>query len=173
MDKKFGQGPPPPHLDKIQKNGYFFRETFPNTTSQADSPATCWENHFTSALEELEQASTWQRPPPASDKLFMSIGGGDLIEVGHPTPRWEQQHIYMRKSNLSITPPTFRSGQEDPRLGGRPVLHLGPVAAGRGVALDDQLRQEFAYKNGVLAYDSELDSVVEVRSDIRQQQQLM
>ena len=103
----------------------------------------------------------------------MSIGGGDLIEVGHPTPRWEQQHIYIRKSNLSITPPTFRSGQEDPRLGGRPVLHLGPVAAGRGVALDDQLRQEFAYKNGILAYDSELDSVVEERSDIRQQQQLM
>ena len=72
----------------------------------------------------------------------MSIGGGDLIEVGHPTPR---------------------SGLEDPRMGGRHVLHLGPVAAGRGVALDDQLRQEFAYKNGILAYDSELDSVVEVR----------
>ena len=29
VDKKFGQGPPPPHLDKIQKNSYFFRETFP------------------------------------------------------------------------------------------------------------------------------------------------
>ena len=30
VDKKFGQGPPPPpHLDKIQKNNYFFRETFP------------------------------------------------------------------------------------------------------------------------------------------------
>ena len=41
------------------------------------------------------------------------------------------------------------------------MLHLGPVAAGRGVALDDSLRQEFAYKNGVLCYDSELDSVVE------------
>jgi len=108
--------------------------------AQASSPSTCWETNFNSALDELEQASTWQRPPPASDKLFMSIGGGDLIEVGHPTPR---------------------SGLEDPRVGGRPVLHLGPVAAGRGVALDDQLRQEFAYKNGILAYDSELDSVVE------------
>ena len=32
---------------------------------------------------------------------------------------------------------------------------------GRGVSLDDQLRQEFAYKNGILCYDSELDSVVE------------
>ena len=89
----------------------------------------------------LEQASAWQRPAAATDKLFMSIGGGDLIEVGHPAPR---------------------PGQDDPRAAGLPVLHLGPVAAGRGVALDDQLRQEFAYKNGVLAYDSELDSVVEV-----------
>ena len=71
----------------------------------------------------------------------MCIGGGDLIEVGHPSP-----------------PP----GTQDPRAGGAPVLHIGPVAAGRGVALDDQLRQEFAYKNGILAYDSELDSVVEV-----------
>ena len=65
-----------------------------------------------------------------------------MIEVGHPTP----------------TP-----GKEDPRGEGTPVLHIGPVAAGRGVSLDDQLRQEFAYKNGILAYDSELDSVVEVR----------
>ena len=77
----------------------------------------------------------------------MSIGGGDLIEVGHPTPR---------------------SGLNDPRVGGRPVLHLGPIAAGRGVSLDDQLRQEFAYKNGILAYDSELDSVVEVRLPLTQ-----
>ena len=30
MDKKFGQSPLPPHLDKIQKNSSFFRETVPN-----------------------------------------------------------------------------------------------------------------------------------------------
>ena len=63
-----------------------------------------------------------------------------MIEVGHPAPS---------------------PGTDDPRQAGLNLLHLGPVAAGRGVALDDQLRQEFAYKNGVLAYDSELDSVVE------------
>ena len=59
-----------------------------------------------------------------------AIGGGDLIEVDHPTPR---------------------SGLEDPRVSGRPVLHFGAVAAGCGVALDNQLRQEFAYKNDILA----------------------
>ena len=31
------------------------------------------------------------------------------------------------------------------------VLHFGAVAAGCGVALEDQLRQEFAYKNDILA----------------------
>ena len=43
----------------------------------------------------------------------------------------------------------------DPRSAGQPVLHLGPVAAGRGVALDDSLRQEFAYVNGVLCNEGE------------------
>jgi len=107
---------------------------------EAGHQDTCWTSHYTAALSQLEDPSIWQRPPAATDKLFMSIGGGDLIEVGHPTPL---------------------PGQTDPRTQGVPVLHLGPVAAGRGVALDDQLRQEFAYKNGILAYDSELDSVVE------------
>ena len=31
VDKKIWQGPPPPHLDKIQKNSYFFWETFPKS----------------------------------------------------------------------------------------------------------------------------------------------
>jgi len=97
------------------------------------------QEHYEAALGQLD-GDSWARPDQGTDKLFMSIGGGDLIEVGHPSPG---------------------PGVHDPRVDGLPVLHVGPVAAGRGVALDDQLRQEFAYKNGILAYDSELDSVVE------------
>ena len=37
----------------------------------------------------------WRRPPQDSDKLYMNVGEGDLIEVGHPQPK---------------------PGQEDPRL---------------------------------------------------------
>ena len=29
----------------------------------------------------------WLRPDSETDKLYMSMGGGDIIEVGHPTPR--------------------------------------------------------------------------------------
>ena len=106
---------------------------------------TAWLGNYNTALAELtedgqEASVTWSRPNPDTDKLYMSLGGGDMIEVGHPSPP---------------------SPTNDPRQAGYPVLHLGPVAAGREVALDDQLRQEFAYKNGVLCYDNELDSVVE------------
>jgi len=82
----------------------------------------------------------WRRPDSETDKLYMSMGGGDIIEVGHPTPR---------------------DGQQDPRQIGLPMLHSGPIASGRPVALDDQLRQEYAARNGILAFDSDLDAVVE------------
>lgn len=40
-------------------------------------------------------------------------------------------------------------------------VHLGPVASGREVARDDHLRQELAARLGILAFDSEFDSVLE------------
>ena len=30
-------------------------------------------------------ASNWKRPSADLDRLYMSVGGGDVIEVGHPT----------------------------------------------------------------------------------------
>ena len=38
---------------------------------------------------------------------------------------------------------------------------LLPIASGRPVALDDQLRQEYAARNGILAFDSDLETVIE------------
>lgn len=40
-------------------------------------------------------------------------------------------------------------------------IHLAPVASGRQVARDDQLRQKFASRFGALAFDAEMDAVVE------------
>ena len=39
----------------------------------------------TNGLGFIDEA--WKRPDAESDKLYMSMGGGDVIEVGHPTPR--------------------------------------------------------------------------------------
>lgn len=47
------------------------------------------------------------------------------------------------------------------RVAGRPVIHLGPIAAGRQVSKDDQLRQDFASRFGILAFDTEYDAVIE------------
>ena len=33
---RLGRALPPPHLDKIQKNSYFFRKTFPKETALKD-----------------------------------------------------------------------------------------------------------------------------------------
>ena len=55
----------------------------------------------------------------------------------------------------------FKTFEICSRLRGEPVLQLGPVAAGRQVALDDQLRQEFSRRNGIVAFNTELDAVVE------------
>merc|ERR1719510_653466 len=118
---------------------------------QAEFP---WIEHYNHGLEALCEGHDvedctdglgfvdqgWLRPDSETDKLYMSMGGGDVIEVGHPTPC---------------------DGKLDPRLNGNPVLHTGPIASGRPVALDDQLRQEYAARNGILAFDSDLDAVVE------------
>lgn len=47
------------------------------------------------------------------------------------------------------------------RLGGAPVVHLGPVASGRQVVGNEVMRQEFASQLGIVAFDAEFDSVVE------------
>ena len=59
-----------------------------------------WMQHYQEGLKELcnhiQDLDTdglgfidegWRRPDAVSDKLYMSMGGGDVIEVGHPTPR--------------------------------------------------------------------------------------
>lgn len=45
---------------------------------------------------------------------------------------------------------------------GQPMIHIGPVAAGRHVSADPQLRQEFSSRYGVSAFNqADLAAVVE------------
>merc|ERR1719367_983825 len=105
-----------------------------------------WLRYFDASLKNLKSegggdTSDWKRPPTETDRLYMSVGGGDVIEVGHPTPR---------------------QGREDPRSLGQPMIHVGPVAAGRLVATDPQFRQEFSSRYRVSAFNqADLAAVVE------------
>nr|CAH7752919.1 unnamed protein product [Callosobruchus chinensis] len=100
-----------------------------------------WMNYLRDGLNTLSaQTESDFRPPSAeTDKLYMSIGERDLIEVAHPTPQ-----------DSSVK-----------RLEGCPRIHLSPVASGRQVVRDDRLRQQFASKVGALAFDCEVDPVIE------------
>ncbi|XP_026281835.1 uncharacterized protein LOC113208839 isoform X2 [Frankliniella occidentalis] len=101
-----------------------------------------WMQYLNEALKgitsnELEQDFT--RPNADSDKLFMSIGERDVIEVAHPSP----------------------AEGASKRQEGCPRIHLGSIASGRKVAREDMLRQIFSAKYGALAYDCEFDAVIE------------
>ncbi|TRY69155.1 hypothetical protein TCAL_02185 [Tigriopus californicus] len=109
---------------------------------EANPSEAPWLGYYRSAQQHLESemGGDWTRPSAETDKLYMSVGGGDVIEVGHPPPKGQV---------------------EDPRVYGEPLLHFGSVASGKKISLDDQLRQEFAARFGTLCFDTELDAVVE------------
>ncbi|XP_043274374.1 uncharacterized protein [Venturia canescens] len=91
-------------------------------------------------LKSLQSEHDFEPPPPESDRLYMAIGERDVIEVTHPSAPEDS---------------TYK------RLNGCPRIHLGTVASGRHIARDDQLRQKFATRFGALAFDAEMDAVVE------------
>ncbi|XP_076242868.1 uncharacterized protein LOC143184488 isoform X2 [Calliopsis andreniformis] len=101
-----------------------------------------WQTYLRSSLDILNNQTEhdFKAPPPESDKLYMAIGERDVIEVAHPTAP---------------------SDATNKRMDGCPRIHLAPVASGRHIARDDQLRQKFAARFGALAFDAEMDAVVE------------
>ncbi|XP_011881467.1 PREDICTED: uncharacterized protein LOC105569537 isoform X4 [Vollenhovia emeryi] len=101
-----------------------------------------WQTYMREGLQNLVNQSEhdFNAPPPESDKLYMAIGERDVIEVSHP-----------------IAP----QDSINKRIDGYFRIHLAPVASGRQVARDDQLRQKFASRFGALAFDAEMDAVVE------------
>ena len=42
---------------------------------------SCCSSRAAAELAGLEDGAAWARPAPATDKLYMSLGGGDMIEV--------------------------------------------------------------------------------------------
>ncbi|XP_023031014.1 uncharacterized protein LOC6641311 isoform X2 [Drosophila willistoni] len=101
-----------------------------------------WEQYLSDAQRTLAQKtdSDFGRPDAKTDKLFMNIGHNEVIEVAHPIAADEQQLV-----------------NGVPRL----RLHLGPIGSGRDLVRSDELRTQFARKNGLLATDVEMSSVLD------------
>ncbi|XP_064091192.1 uncharacterized protein LOC135204888 isoform X2 [Macrobrachium nipponense] len=102
---------------------------------------TPWLQYMTEGSAKLaEQEMDFSRPNEDTDKLYMSIGGSDVIEVSHPVAPEGAEHV---------------------RIPNNPRIHLGAIASGRCVVGNDQIRQDFASQLTVNAYDQEFDAVVE------------
>ena len=80
---------------------------------------------------------------PSAKFIIPIFPGNDVIEVGHPCAPL---------------------GAQNARTPGHSLVHFGAIASGGMVALDDAQRQEFASQHGILAFDSEFNSVVESAS---------
>ncbi|XP_057663423.1 uncharacterized protein LOC130898271 isoform X1 [Diorhabda carinulata] len=112
------------------------------TSTDNDSGSTPpWLNYLRDGLNILSNQTEpdFNMPDSETDKLYMSIGEKDLIEVAHPAPQDSSRK----------------------RLEGCPRVHLSTIASGRQVVKDDRLRQQFANQVGALAFDCEFDTVIE------------
>ncbi|CAH1155133.1 unnamed protein product, partial [Phaedon cochleariae] len=112
-----------------------------NHQSSETSTPPPWLGHLRDGLSVLsgQAEPAFDAPDSGTDKLYMSIGERDVIEVAHPVPL---------------------DGAVK-RLEGCPKLHLSPIASGRQMVRDDRLRQQFAHRTGALAFDCEFDAVIE------------
>lgn len=98
-----------------------------------------WQEYIKEGLKHLQDRTEndFTRPAGTTDKLYMNIGNGDVIEVAHPQ--------------------SAESDQTD----GLPIsrVHLGPI--GSGQVRSDSLRNEFTKKFNLLATDIEMSSVLD------------
>lgn len=105
-----------------------------------------WEQYFEEARSKLHQSDDldFVRPDESSDKLYMSIGTNDLIEMAHP----------QRDASKN-------NDEYDARAHGMPAIHFGAIGSGRMAVGNEQLRQDIALKFGLKAFDIEFDTVIE------------
>lgn len=100
-----------------------------------------WEYYIDEGIKILRQQDIEAaRPTADTDKLFMSIGLKDTIEVSHPEANEDEVDL---------------------RRDGRPMCHFGPIGSGRPPLLNEPLKQRMISEFGLRAFDSEFDPVVE------------
>ena len=108
--------------------------------AQSESTIQPWERYVHEGKELLQgQQVSFDRPRPETDRLFMNIGGEDVIEMQHPA---------VPESVVGHRPDV-------------PVIRLGAIASGKPIVKEDQLRLEFAARHQCVGIDTEFDQVLE------------
>ncbi|XP_031628034.1 uncharacterized protein LOC116343880 isoform X2 [Contarinia nasturtii] len=101
-----------------------------------------WDEYIKEGLHHLQERTEndFTRPAANTDKLYMNIGNGEVIEVQHPQP-----------TDTTADGNTF----------GENRLHLGPIGSGKDIIRSESERIEFARTHGLLATDIEMSSVLD------------
>jgi len=108
--------------------------------ANADGKNLPWEEYAAIGAQLLRgQEVAFDRPSAETDRLFMNVGGEDVIEVAHPS-----------------APPGAPALRPD-----CPTVRFGAVASGKPIAMGDQLRLEFAARHQCIGVDTEFDQVLE------------
>lgn len=98
-----------------------------------------WEKYIAEGLDLLStQEADFNRPPAETDRLHMTIGEGNVIEMQHPE---KPEGFEERK--------------------GMPRIHYGIVGSGKRIVYAEDLRLDFAQRYGVSVIDTEFDQVLE------------
>lgn len=88
--------------------------------------------------KQIRTESDFTRPAINTDKLYMNIGNGEVIEVQHPQPTDNEVTAF-----------------------GKNRLHLGPIGSAKDIIRSDTARIDFAREHGLLATDLEMSSVLD------------
>jgi nucleoside phosphorylase len=108
--------------------------------AQSETATQSWERYIHDGQQLLEgQQVSFDRPRPETDRLFMNIGGDDVIEMQHPA--------------VPKDAPGYRPGI--------PTIRLGAIASGKPIVKEDQMRLEFAGRHQCVGIDTEFDQVLE------------
>uniref|UniRef100_A0A0B7AA72 Winged helix-turn-helix domain-containing protein n=1 Tax=Arion vulgaris TaxID=1028688 RepID=A0A0B7AA72_9EUPU len=122
-----------PRDPALQKIASRFRETI-----KSDPTYAPWEQYITEGQELLQsQEQDYNRPPKGSDRLYMGIGEGQVIEVQHPQ---------------------CPDGEEERKEA--PVVRFGVLGAGRPVN-KEMSRHDFASRYSIQSFDTEFDQVLD------------
>ncbi len=105
-----------------------------------------WEKFIEQGLKALNaEESNFSRPSIKKDKLYAFIDD-ERVQVEHPRPG---------------------KGEEAKYKEGVTHIRYGPVGSGKYLARNEQIRLDFAKKNGLMAYDCETEAVLESISGSR------
>lgn len=115
-------------------------ENLKRTVERNPTIAKPWEPYIEEGRDLLEsEESDFNRPSIMRDKLFATQPNGTVVQYEHPKPTGSQFQSYTE---------------------GQVTIRYGVIGSGKTVNQNEKMRKEFSQLNGIKAFDSEFDAVL-------------